>query len=131
MNVERKEIETPNDCIRAELFRFRKKTLLKYNDTAVIVSTVGIMNFPMGESVLAEKFNVNPNMFKQIGHDRYYETMVFYADPNDDVDVTREIEFESEWSIDHLDADNEAIAMHENVIREISKRLSEGEFNDN
>lgn len=93
---------------------FRRNTLLEYEDKKIIVSTVGQMQLQNGE-------------IDTIGHNRYYETMAFesnYADIKyHDIDVTRQVKFNSNWCIDSDDADNEANEMHENVVEEISKML--------
>lgn len=129
MNVKRTEFEPPIP----DLFRFRRKTLLEYGETRVVVSTVGDMKFPISESEVAERYYIEPKFLRQVGYNRYYETMVFRFDPYDDshnVDVKNEISFESQWSIDRLNADKEAIEMHERVIAEISERLVKGEIAD-
>jgi len=108
---------------------FRRNTLLEYQDIKIVVSTVGLM-----QDYHAPGFP-NEISFDEIGHNRYYETMAFHSDPDDtryhDVDVSRQVYFESSWSIDHLDADDEANAMHEAVVKEITTRLLQGEtFNE-
>lgn len=98
---------------------FRRNTLLEYNDIKIVVSTVGGMR------------DLKEEGFKEIGYQRHYETMAFRSDPEDtryhDIDVSSQVYFESPWSIDHLDADDEANAMHEAVVKEISERLLKGE----
>lgn len=103
----------------ADKCSFRRNTLIEYDDIKIVVSTVGLM-----ESIDGKKF-------KQIGYDRYYETMAFHSDPNDtryhDIDVEKEITFESKWSINKIDADDEANYMHETVVKEICSRLEMGD----
>jgi len=98
---------------------FRRNTLLEYKDIKIVVSTVGMMQSLIGEG------------FEEIGYNRYYETMAFHSDPEEpryhDADVSREVPFDSPWSIDRLDADDEANAMHEAVVKEIASRLLQGE----
>jgi len=66
-----------------------------------------------------------------VGLGRYYETMAFHSDLSDtrfyDVDVSKEVYFDAISAIDHIDADDEANIMHENVVKEISERLEKGE----
>lgn len=71
--------------------------------------------------------NLAGNKFDTIGHERYFETMCFHADPTDkrykDIDVQKEISFESNWSLNEIDADDKANEMHENVVNEITSGL--------
>ena len=100
---------------------FRRNTLLIYGDVEMVVSTVGMMR------------KLNDESFEQIGCDRYYETMAFYADKSDeryhDADVSREVDFDSEWMINEVDADDKANDMHEVVVLELSRKLELGHFN--
>ena len=69
-----------------------------------------------------------------VGHNRWYETMAFYAikDENGyiDADVEREFPFESEWGIwgeyDKLPNNVDILAdnMHESVVFEIMGKLN-------
>ena len=112
-----------NDC------RFRRNTLLEYADTMVVVSTVGLMETPWPKD---SKYYKGP--FEEIGHMRYYETMAFHANKDDtryhDIDVTRQVSFDSPWSISEVDADDKANNMHEVVVKEITNKLLEGEIAD-
>ena len=103
-----------NDC------RFRRNTLLTCGDVRIVVSTVGLMKNPRGEG------------FEEIGYNRYYETMAFYSKPDDtryhDADVSREVEFDSPWSISLVDADDRANGMHEQVVKELTGKLIKGEL---
>ena len=102
---------------------FRRNTLLEYNGVQVVVSTVGAMVIGV------------PNIFERkwdtVGHNRYYETMAFLAKKKDgyyiEADVTKPIEFSSNWCIDHIGngSDNEANDMHDNVCLEIVDMLIE------
>lgn len=104
---------------------FRRNTLIEYESIKIVVSTVGLM-----QNYHAPGFP-NEISFERVGHDRYYETMAFHSDPDDtryhDIDVQRIVNFQSPWSIDHLDADDESNAMHETVVKEIASRLLKGE----
>ena len=98
--------------------KLRRNTLLEYNGKAVVVSTVGAMYNDKGE-------------LEEIGLDRHYETMAFYADKSEykDANVAEEIYFDSPWSLKwHNDGyiDNEVNAMHEKVVAELSEKLLKG-----
>lgn len=107
--------------------RFRRNTLLEYEDKKWIISTVGAY--------------VNSNgKFDAIGYNRFYETMVFEATEQNgylDADVSREIPFESEWGIfgetwkevieKYPQVDNVANDMHEKVVSELMLRITESE----
>jgi hypothetical protein len=99
--------------------RFRRNTLLEFNDQAIVVSTVGLMDSSYKDGEI-----------ETVGLDRYYETMAFHADKTDsrwkDTDVSREVSFESEWAINEIDAEDKANDMHEKVVNEISKKMIEG-----
>lgn len=108
----------------AERCLFRRNTLLEYGDVRVVVSTVG-------ELLQSQTpFQKHERMFDTLGYKRYYETSAFYAervqDRYWDADVSKEIEFESPWSISEIDADDKANDMHEEVIKELSKKLKQG-----
>jgi hypothetical protein len=87
---------------------------LEHGDVLIVVSTVGLMTNHKGK-------------IEEIGLDRYYETMAFHADSNDhryhDADVTMPVDFDSPWAISRIDADDEANAMHDNVVAEIVGKL--------
>jgi hypothetical protein len=104
----------------ADSCKFRRNTLLEYNGKAVVVSTVGAMCNSKGE-------------LEEIGLGRHYETMAFYADDSEykDAKVSEEIYFDSPWSLKwHKNGyiDNEANAMHEKVVEELSEKLLKGEL---
>jgi hypothetical protein len=97
-----------HDCL------FRRNTLLENSETGakIIVSTVGLMR--RGESI------------ETIGFNRYYETMAFAAEHNGrywDARVSREVDFDSPWSIAELDADDKANDMHEAVVQELRNKM--------
>lgn len=104
--------------ICADRCRFRRNTLLSYDKIKIVISTVGLM-------VIEQS-----NEFQTIGFSRYYETMVFHAKKNDkrysDIDVGREIDFDSNWTISIIDADDKANDMHEKVVTEITEKLLKG-----
>lgn len=106
------------DCL------FRRNTLLEYEDIKIVVSTVGLMLDPL-----------NKDKYIEIGCNRYYDTMAFHSDlvslgPEDkkyyDADTSKQVYFDSPWTINKIDADNEANDMHEVVVKEISKELLKG-----
>jgi len=107
---------------------FRRNTLLEYGAVNIVVSTVG--------NCMDYSANGFPNKTEmmEIGLGRYYETMAFHSDPNDglyhDADVTKEVRFDSPWSINESDADNEANDMHETVVDEIIENLLSGYYRD-
>jgi hypothetical protein len=104
--------------------------LLEYKDIKIVVSTVGLMETP--DEVLLQKNNYTTKPFTPIGaFDRHFETMAFHAKKDDiryhDADVTKQVYFASPWSINKIDADDEANNMHEVVIEEITTGLLAGE----
>lgn len=104
--------------ICADRCLFRRNTLLECDKIKVVVSTVGLMREPLKEKIT------------EIGCDRHFETMAFHSKKGDkryhDADVTRQIDFESPWSISEEDADDKANDMHEVVVDEIMERLKGG-----
>lgn len=96
--------------------RFRRNTLLEYKDMKIVVSTVG----QMYNARVSKKIT-------EIGWERYYETRAFHADTADliyhDADVSRQVNFESKWSLSKPSQDNEANDMHEAVVKEITSML--------
>lgn len=125
MRVKQTERGWGGHFICADRCLFRRNTLLEHNDLKIVISTVGLMvdyhtkDFP------------NKRSFETIGHERYYETMAFHSDLTDtryyDMNVEKQVSFESEWSIGELDADDKANTMHDNVVKEIKKRLKDGD----
>jgi hypothetical protein len=102
--------------------RFHLNTLLSYGKKKIIVSTVG--------NLIDYSEEAKP---KEIGCDRYYETMIFYAMKEEEfieIDVTKEISFDSEWSISEPYQDNLANDMHENAVQEIINKLEKGGLNE-
>ena len=125
MKVVRTERGWIGHFIRARDCLFRRNTLLTYGDISIVVSTVGLMT-----NVLKGKGLGLEENFIEIDYNRYYETMAFHSDPNDsryhDIDVTKQISFNSPWAISELDADDKANDMHEKVVKEITKGLLQG-----
>lgn len=103
--------------ICANRCRFRRNTLLSYNDIKIVVSSVGLMEID--------------GKFDTIGHNRHFETMAFHSDPTDkryyDANVSKQVYFDSEWAIAEQDADDKANEMHEAVVAEITDKLLKGE----
>jgi len=66
----------------------------------------------------------------EIGPNRHFETMAFHAIKGDtryhDADVSREVSFESPWSISEIDADDQANLMHEMVVEELMDKMERG-----
>lgn len=114
--VVRQERGWAGHFICANSCRFRRNTLLIYNDIRIVVSTVGLME--------------RDGKFETIGHNRHFETMAFHADKNDkryfDADVSKQVYFDSDWAIAEVDADDKANEMHEAVVAEISTKLEQG-----
>ena len=98
---------------------FHRNTLVECGNIKIVVSTVG-------------NYMDHNESLQEIGLNRYYETMAFHSDPSDekyhDVDVTKEVSFTSGWRITEKYKDNEANAMHENVVIEIVNRLLHDEI---
>ena len=121
MDIKRTERGWAGHFICGHRCLFRRNTLLEYNDLSIVVSTVGYMLIIDGREKNIEK----------IGHNRYFETMCFHSMKDDvrykDADVQRQIDFNSPWSIDIIDADDKANDMHETVVAEITERLLNGE----
>lgn len=103
--------------IGANRCMFSRNTLLAYNSIKIVVSTVGLMRYE--------------NKFETIGLNRYFETMAFHSNPTDtryyDADVSKQVNFDSEWAIAEQDADDKANEMHEAVVSEITNRLLAGD----
>jgi hypothetical protein len=96
---------------------FRRNTLLTCGNVRLVVSTVGAMR--------GFEYRIEP-----IGHERYYETMVFHADPEDlryhDADIHRPVRVQGKTYIGEPDADDRANAMHEAIVAEMTKWLRRG-----
>lgn len=96
---------------------FRRNTLLEHGDTRVVVSTVG---------------NYTPRgRLDTIGHERHFETMAFMAEWDGaywDANVSREVVFQSPWSIFGVEtsSDQKANDMHESAVWEIEELMRNG-----
>ena len=105
----------PDHFCLAKYCLFRRNTLLVKSDTRIVVSTVGKLIY-RGE-------------LKTIGCDRYYETIVWFADDTkyQNADVMRgEIAFypiQSEDPKDELPANT----FHDSVVEDFIERISNGE----
>ncbi len=122
MEVKRTERGWGGHFIGAADCLFRRNTLLEYGDVRIVISTIGLY-LPSSAKEKRE--------FQEIGaYGRMFETMVFHAKREYgrywDADVLRQISFESEWAINHADADDEANIMHDRVVDEISEQLKGG-----
>lgn len=120
--------------ICADSCKFRRNTLLEYNNKKWIVSTVGAM--PQSETMKKYPEFCSENGFETIGLDRYYETMAFEAEPvknKDDIiiyygaDVGKQIYFDSDWAISdcNFETDKQANEMHDKVVEELIKKIKE------
>lgn len=106
---------------------FRRNTLLEYCDKKWIVSTVGAYRDYTGK-------------MDSIGHHRWYETMVFEAEEEEeeggyiDADVYKQIDVDSDWGIwgeswEEVNAicngtpDNAANDMHERIVAEMMDKI--------
>jgi hypothetical protein len=104
--------------------QFRRNTLLEKGEVKIVVSTVGAM-FQRNEE----------DGYSEIGVNRYYETMVFFAKLEQgiylDVDVQKQIPINQNWQIGKISekADLEANNMHESIVKEMIERIQKGEFN--
>ena len=120
--------------ICADKCQFRRNTLLEYKDKKWIVSTVEAM--PQPEALRKIPEFCSENGYDTIGFNRYYETMAFEAqevkddDGNViyyDINVSKMIDFDSDWAIDHIDFTTDKLAneMHENVVNELIEAIKE------
>lgn len=94
---------------------YHRNTLLEHDGSKVVVSTVGRLMKGMVRTG-----------YDEVGCDRHFETMAFMAKENDifnDADVSKEIVFDSNWSLPRPDMELEAEEMHEAVVKEISERM--------
>lgn len=120
MTVTRTERGWAGHFIAARNCQFRRNTLLECGEQRVVVSTVG--NWVNGDVC---------GKAEEIGLDRYYEAMAFAASLQGlywDADVSRQLYFEAEWSVDHVrdEADQEANDIHEAVVAELIGKMEAG-----
>jgi len=103
--------------ILADRCRFRRNTLLEYEDVHIVVSTVGLLR------------SRDEKEWELVGHNHYFETMAFHANADDrfrDPDTSRQVPFVAPWRIVEVDADDRANEMHERVCEEIAATLLSG-----
>lgn len=120
MKVDRLERGWPGHFIGADRCIFRRNTLLTCGDIRVIVSSIGDMIDPITNEIV------------MIGHNRYYETVVFNAHWTGkywDIDVNVQLYFDSPWSVDDPEGDDIANDYHEGVVSEMTQKLLNGEIN--
>ena len=119
--VKRTERGWAGHFIAASQCYFRRNTLLECEEVKVVVSTIGAYHNSRDE-------------YEQVGLNRDYETMAFYVDPAtgayNDVDVERQIYFESPWALEIKKGDKfpdlKANEMHETVVQELTEKLEKG-----
>jgi hypothetical protein len=121
MNIKIEERGWAGHFIASQYCMFRRNTLVTCGKKRIVISTVGAMCAP-------ESWPSNIQFSNTIGHERYYETMVFWAKKNGiywDADVRREISFDSPWRVDKLtrNTDEQANNMHEKVVKEIVSKI--------
>lgn len=124
MNVVLQERGWAGHFICANRCGFRRNTLVTLmNDAGVaqariVVSTVGLLRLSHNSEI------------EEVGLGRFFETMAFWSRKNDpryhDVDVAREVSFDSPWAIGEVDADDRANDMHDAVVQEIAGKLMSG-----
>lgn len=116
MEVKRTERGWAGHFICSNICLFRRNTLIEYENKKWVVSTVGRM--------------VTENKFETIGLGRYYETKAFEAQLDKtglywDANVSRQINFDSDWTIPDIKLDSELRAneMHEKVVQELMEKI--------
>lgn len=119
--VKRTEKGWPGHFICADRCLFRRHTMLEYENLAISISTVGnYRNYK------------DDRKMEEVGAHRYFECMAFHCNPKTeevpwrDADVSKQINFESPWSIDAPWKEQEANDMHEVVVAEITAGLLAG-----
>jgi hypothetical protein len=96
---------------------FHLNTLIEFGEKRVVVSTVGDMR-PTAR-------------IEEIGLDRYFETMAFYAVKEGkywEANILKAFPFESRWEYDKKTDDWEANKGHFVVVQEIVERLEKEEL---
>lgn len=124
--IKKTERGFPGHFIGALHCVYRRNTLIEAGSRKIVISSVGNYR-PYSEGEV-----------KTIGINRYYETIAFEAIKEGDyweANVSEQISFNSEWAIcadspEELpkDVDNQADQMHEQVVRELSNKLKEGDI---
>ena len=100
---------------------FRLNTLIEYNDIKIVVSTVGNYHY---------KKNNDEDKILEIGYNRYFETMAFYAKKEHEYwegNVKEIYNFDSEWSWGK-DGESQANTGHIKVVEEIRCKLEGKKF---
>lgn len=133
MKIKRTERGWAGHFICAQDCTFKRNTLLQYGKKYIVISTVGCMR-------RRDSNGSYPQTPEQIGVDRYYETMSFYADDNDaiyhDANVSSEFYVpDIKWAINKEEMsvyketiDNIANKMHEDYVSAVEKMLMNGEL---
>jgi hypothetical protein len=111
--------------ICSHICSFRRNTLVEFGGKRIIVSTVGAMQ---EREEIKNYTDEQKKLLRQVGYERYYETMVFWAKfdaPYWHADVRREVSFDADWSINELEyeTDLKANEMHEKVVKEIKEKI--------
>jgi hypothetical protein len=115
-SVIKTELGWAGHFILSNLCQFKRNTLVEYEDTRVVVSTVGQMLMDGRVEALDLKHT-------------YYETMAFYAlDNTPAADTTRQIYISSKNKIYEKDVKEAANRMHNGVVEEISGKIISGEI---
>jgi len=110
---------------------FRGNTLLEYKNKKWVISTVGCQICRHDVLPYCKAGDI-----MTIGHNRWYETEAFESsyDEYNDADVSKEIEFNSEWGIwgktwdEVMEKCNQypdlvANEMHEKVVKELMEKI--------
>ena len=102
--------------ILAKNCKFRRNTLISYNDEHIIVFTMGNC--------------VHLNKIEEIGYKRYYETLIFTGVKGKtyiDIDIDQQLfpKHNLPWSVDHnsYEADFEANNIHERTVKWVSENF--------
>lgn len=112
---------------------FHLNTLIERGRKRIVVSTVGMMPNPFfGRKDL--DLSMTKNKWKEIGLNRYYETMAFIAKREKtehgnfwDADVGKQVYFDSPWSWSGIEDEIKAQDGHEKVVAEIVGKIERGE----
>jgi hypothetical protein len=98
---------------------FHLNTLIEYGNKRIVVSTVGLMLDPMNK-------DHNKIIYAEIGVNRYYETVAFWAKKNGDfwdANIDRPVEFDSPWAWSNLSDETNAEDGHRKVVQEMVDKL--------
>jgi hypothetical protein len=119
--VKRTERGYPGHFIGAPSCYFRRNTLLESGERRIVVSTVGNYR-PLQD----RKSSMDD---RQIGLNRYYETMAFEAVKKGaywEADVSSPVDFNSQWALNYLTEESDLAAdnMHEDVVSELMDAMA-------